>query len=65
MTLKIADPLPLDNTAWAARAAGGAAQHAAGQRGNSFAEKALNLLPQVRLSRVLPADYKPGAAATT
>ena len=28
--------------------------------GNSFIEKALALLPQVRLARVLPGNYKPG-----
>ncbi len=59
-TLKIADLLPLDNTAWAARARGAGAATLLVSAGNSFIEKALSLLPQVRLARVLPGNYKPG-----
>lgn len=60
-TLSIADSLAVDNTAWAARAAPAGATTLLVSAGNSFMEKALNLLPQVKLSRVLPANYKPGA----
>jgi len=59
-TLKIADLLPVDNTAWAARARGAGAATLLVSAGNSFIEKALSLLPQVRLARVLPGNYQPG-----
>jgi Ca-activated chloride channel homolog len=63
VTLKIADPLPLDNTAWAARTAGGAVRTLVVSDSAGFIEKAINLLPQARLSRVAPADYRPDAPA--
>ncbi|MGI8589304.1 MAG: BatA domain-containing protein [Chloroflexia bacterium] len=59
VTLKTADILPADNTAWAARAPSGSAVTLLVSPGNSFAEKALNLLPQVHLSQEQPATYKP------
>jgi hypothetical protein len=61
VTLQVPDILPLDNTAWAVRGSTGSARTLLVSAGNSFAEKALNLLPQVKLDRVLPANYKPGA----
>ncbi|HUS16570.1 MAG TPA: VWA domain-containing protein, partial [Chloroflexia bacterium] len=54
VTLKIDDVLPVDNTAWAARANGPGAATLLVSNGNSFAEKALTLLPQVRLARADP-----------
>jgi len=60
VTLKTSDILPLDNTAWAVRATGAGATTLLVSQGNSFAEKALNLLPQVHLARAQPASYKPG-----
>src|SRR5439155_2183190 len=60
VTLKTLDILPVDNTAWAARPPAAGSKTLLVSAGNSFLEKALNLLPQVQLARVLPADYKPG-----
>jgi hypothetical protein len=59
-TLKIDDPLALDNTAWAARGRGATAATLLVSAGNSFLEKALGLLPQVRLARSETGTYKPG-----
>lgn len=61
VTLKIDDLLAADNTAWAARAPGAGAATLLVSNGNSFLEKALGLIPQVRLARALPAEYKPGS----
>jgi hypothetical protein len=58
-TLGAPDLLPLDNTAWAVRATGATTNTLLVSPGNSFLEKALGLLPGVRLFQTAPAEYAP------
>jgi hypothetical protein len=58
-TLGAPDLLPLDNTAWAVRATAATTNTLLVSSGNSFLEKALTLLPGVRLFKTAPAEYAP------
>ena len=58
-TLGAPDLLPLDNTAWAVRATAATTNTLLVSPGNSFLEKALTLLPGVRLFKTAPAEYVP------
>jgi hypothetical protein len=60
-TLGAPDLLPLDNTAWAVRATAATTNTLLVSTGNTFLEKALRLLPGVRLFKVAPAEYTPSA----
>ncbi len=58
-TLQLPDLLPLDNTAWAVRATAATSNTLLVSEGNNFLERALTLLPGVRLFKAAPADYAP------
>ncbi len=58
-TLNLPDLLPLDNTAWAVRATAATSSTLLVSESNNFLERALTLLPGVRLFKVTPAEYAP------
>ncbi len=56
---KEADSLPADNQAWALRPRPPASDVLLVSAGNGFLEKSLNLLPNMKLFKVAPAQYAP------